>query len=245
MADAARLEEIRCSDAWQRAYAEAEPLVTVRIATWNNAELLIERALTSVRAQAYERWEAIVVGDACTDDTAERIAALGDKRIRFHNRAFRGPYPADPQERWLVAGIPGMNLGADLAAGAWIAPLDEDDEWTPDHLDVLLAAALAERAELAYGRLRGLHHDPPISIEIGAYPPQRGDFGFQGALYNAALREFRYELSCRLTGEPGDWHLARRMWEAGVRFTYVDRVVATWHVERGIEDWFRLRAQAS
>ena len=77
---------------------------------------------------------------------------------------------------------------------------------------------------------------------VGAWPPRLGDFGFQGAIYNAALRDFGYDLACRHVGEPGDWNLARRMWEAGVRFTYVDRVVTTWHVERGREDWFRSRA---
>jgi hypothetical protein len=142
----------------------------------------------------------------------------------------------------MVAGIPGMNLGADLAQGAWIAPLDEDDEWEPDHIEVLLSRALEERAELAYGLLRGQHHDPPISIVIGTFPPQLGDFGFQGALYNTALRELRYDMGCRFLDEPGDWNLARRMWEAGVRFTFVDRVVATWHVESGVEGWFRQRA---
>jgi glycosyltransferase involved in cell wall biosynthesis len=135
-----------------------------------------------------------------------------------------------------------MNLGAAMANGTWIAPLDDDDEWEPDHLEVLLQAALGERAELAYGRLRGRHHEPPITIELGCWPPQLGDFGFQGALYNAALRDFRYDMACRFLGEPGDWNLARRMWEAGVRFTFVDRVVATWHVERGEEHWFRQRA---
>ncbi len=162
-----RLEELRASEAWARAYAEPEPLVTVRIATWNRAELLVERALASLRAQGYERWQAIVVGDACTDDTAERLAALGDPRVRFINLPLQGPYPDDPHERWLVAGIPPMNLGARLAEGTWIAPLDDDDEWEPDHLEVLLAAARREEAELAYGRLRGVHHDPPVTIEIG------------------------------------------------------------------------------
>jgi hypothetical protein len=237
-----RLEELRASEAWARAYAEPEPLVTVRIATWNRADLLVERALSSLRAQGYERWEAIVVGDACTDDTAERLAALGDPRVRFINLPLQGPYPDDPHERWLVAGIPPMNVGARLAEGTWIAPLDDDDEWEPDHLEVLLAAARREEAELAYGRLRGVHHDPPVTIEIGHWPPRIGDFGFQAAIYNAALRDFGYDAACRHVGEPGDWNLARRMWEAGVRFTFVDRIVTTWHVQHGREEWFRMRA---
>ena len=238
-----RLEELRASEAWARAYAEPEPLVTVRIATWNRAELLVERALASLRAQGYERWEAIVVGDACTDDTAERLAALGDPRVRFDQPAAAGPLSRRPARALAGRGHPADEpRRASWRRGTWIAPLDDDDEWEPDHLEVLLAAARREEAELAYGRLRGVHHDPPVTIEIGHWPPRIGDFGFQAAIYNAALRDFGYDPACRHVGEPGDWNLARRMWEAGVRFTFVDRVVATWHVQRGREEWFRMRA---
>jgi glycosyltransferase involved in cell wall biosynthesis len=207
--------------------------------------LLCERALPSVLRQTYPHWEVVVVGDACSDDTAGRIAELGEPRIRYHNRPVRGEYPNDPRQRWLVGGIPPMNLAADMARGRWIAPLDDDDEWADDHIEVLLAAARSERAELAYGRLRALLREPPVEAQIGAWPPRLGDFGFQGAIYNAALRSFHYDMACRFLDEPGDWNLARRMWEAGVRFTFVERVVGTWHHERAdpeLEAWLRQRA---
>jgi hypothetical protein len=235
-----RLAELRASPAWARAYTEDEPLVTVRIATYNRAVMVCERALESVRRQGYEHWEAVVVGDACTDDTAERIAALGDPRITFHNLPARGPYPDDPYARWLVAGIPPMNAATARASGAWIAPLDDDDEWSDDHLEVLLAVARDREAELAYGRLRGRMQEPPIEITLGSWPPRQGAFGFQAAVYNAALADFRYEMACRFLGEPGDWNLARRMWEAGVRFTFVDHVVATWYRDRPVESEIQL-----
>lgn len=234
-----RLAEIRQSDEWHAAYTQTEPLVTVRIATWNRARILVERPLASVLRQTYPHFEVMVVGDACTDDTAEQIAALGDERIRFHNLPVRGPYPEDPYKRWLVAGIPAMNAGALMARGTWIAPLDDDDEWDDDHLEVLVKAALESRAELIYGRLRGRLHDPPMEAVIGTWPPRMGDFAFQGAIYNAALRQFRYDQACRFLSEPGDWNLARRMWEAGVRFHFVDRAVATWHQDHGSPELIR------
>src|SRR6266496_3474924 len=54
------------------------PLVSVRVATFNRAELLVGRALPSVLNQTYDELEVVVVGDHCTDQTAERIEALGD-----------------------------------------------------------------------------------------------------------------------------------------------------------------------
>ncbi len=205
-----------------------EPLVTVRIATFNQAELLCNRALASLLRQTYKNWEAIVVGDNCTDDTAARIAAIGDPRIRFINLDVRGPYPTEAKARWYVAGIGPMNTALAQAKGSWIAPLDHDDEWDDDHLAVLLDAARVSRAEVVYGRLAvvdGTTHQP--IVEMGSYPPIRGEFGFLSAIHHVGLAAFRYDLNCRFADEPGDWNVARRMWDAGVKFHFIDRTVAT------------------
>ncbi len=229
-----RLAELRRSPEWQLAYSESEPLITGRIATWNRAELVVERAIASVRRQTYPNWELIVVGDACTDDTGERIAALGDERISFHNLPVRGPYPEEPFQRYAIAGIPGMNLGATLARGRWIAPLDDDDEWDDDHLEVLLGAARESGAELAYGRVRRHRAGAPRGEDFGAWPPP-AQVSMGAAIYNAALREFKYDLACRFLSEAGDQNLVRRLWEAGVRFHFLDRAVATFHSDHAVE----------
>jgi hypothetical protein len=222
-----RLADARSGKEYELAYDDPEPLVTVRVATFNLAETLVERALASVLAQTYERFEVIVVGDSCTDDTEHRIRQLNDHRIAFVNLPYRGPYPEPPQ-RWLVAGSPGMNVGAAEAAGRWIAPLDDDDEFTSDHIEVLLAAARRERSEVAYGDILQLNDDDSSTV-LSSYPPQLGQFGFQAALYNASLRFFTYNTKSWLLDEPGDWNLARRMLEAGVRFHRVDRVVTRYY----------------
>jgi glycosyltransferase involved in cell wall biosynthesis len=227
----AMLADVRASSDYERAWEDPEPLVSVRIATYNNAELLCERTLPSVQAQTYERWEVVVVGDAVTDDTDSRVRALGDTRIRFINLPFRGPYPADEHRRWLVAGTRPANTATREAKGSWIAPLDHDDEFSPDHLESLLAEARATHAELVYGRLRVRHADTGEELPnvVGAWPPAHSQFGFQGAIYHAGLRAFEHDEGAYLAGEPGDWNLARRMWDAGVRFAFLDRVVTTYY----------------
>jgi glycosyltransferase involved in cell wall biosynthesis len=226
-----RLERIRESDTWRRAYSEPEPLVTVRIATWNRAELLVEKALASVLRQTYSRWEAVVVGDACTDDTEERLAQLGDPRIRFHNLPVHGPYPEHEVKRWMIAGVPAMNAGLRLANGSWIAPLDDDDEWEDDHLEVLLGAAREGGGEFAYGRAQCTLEGAPIDKTVGAWPPSYGEIDLTASIYNAALREFEHDQVAMLMGEGNDWNLVRRMWEAGVRFEFADRVVSTYAMD--------------
>lgn len=232
------LEELRAGEAWSSAYSPVEPLITVRIATWNRAELLVERALASVRRQTYENWEAVVVGDGCEDDTAQRVAALGDSRIRFRDLPAHGPYPEDRVERWLVAGVPAMNEGLRMARGSWVAPLDDDDEMDADQLEVLLKTARERRAELVYGRVRGYVDGTPTGREIGAWPPRSGDIDLAGVLYHGGLRAFRHSFDAVRCREVNDWHLIRRMWEAGVRFTFLDRLVGTYHMDH-FEDVMR------
>ena len=69
----------------------SELLVSVRMATYDNAEMLCERTLASLLAQTYARWEAVVVGER-SHNTAERIAAIGDLHP-LHRPAVPGALP--------------------------------------------------------------------------------------------------------------------------------------------------------
>ena len=179
----AALRSIRATDDYAAVWERDRPLISVRIATWNRADELLGRAVASVLAQTYSRFEVVIVGDHCTDDTADRLASLGDDRIRFHNLPYRADYPEDPHQRWQVAGARAMNRACELARGDWIAPLDDDDSWTPDHLEHLLAVALRGRYEVAYGKLRWRNALDDTAAELFRYPPAHGAFGFQGARF--------------------------------------------------------------
>jgi glycosyltransferase involved in cell wall biosynthesis len=236
---ALRLEELRCDPAYEQPFERNEPLVTVRIATYNNGEILTERTLPTLLAQTYGNWEAIVVGDAVSDDTESRIRTLRDSRIRFVNLPVRGPYPRNPEHAWMVAGTRPANVALHLAAGDWIAALDHDDQWTDDHLEILLATAKRERAEIAYGKLQFVDATTGtrLPIETGTFPPALAEFGFLAALVHRGLTEFTFDPLAYLAGEPGDWNLCRRLMEAGARFAFVDRRVAYY--------WFTPRSEAS
>lgn len=223
-----RLAECRRGPEYEAAYA-ATPLVSVTVATYNRADLLCERALASLRRQSYENWEALVVGDCCTDDTEERIRALGDDRIRFENLPFRGPYPDDPREALLVYGGPPAKRALELAGGDWFAQLDDDDEWDDDHLEVLLDEARRTRAEVVYGkwRQRDARNGKLIAREFGEWPLRFEQFAAQAAIFHRALKPFGPDMNTRFSGEAGDWNRARRFWDGGVRFAFVDRPVTT------------------
>lgn len=240
---AAEVLRVRREPTYAEAYAE-EPLVSVRIGAYHGGDTLIEKALASVRAQTYGNWEAIVIVDGREPGTAAAIEALGDPRLRCVQRPRNGPYPEERARRWQVAGSNPFNQGVALARGSWIAPLDQDDEWTPDHLEVLLTGARGSGAEVIFGVSR-VDLGEEGETWFGSWPPRLGEFGFQAAIYHAGLATLLYDVNSHLVGEPADWNLARRMLEAGVAFDFVDRVVAVYAASPADEaawgHWIRRR----
>jgi glycosyltransferase involved in cell wall biosynthesis len=219
------LDAVRAAPEYEEPFNDPAPLVSICIPTYTNYRGLVERAIPSALEQDHENVEVVVVGDAAPPETAEAIQGLGEPRVRFENLTVRGPYPEDPQRRWLVAGTGPLNRSVDLARGAWITILNDDDALRANHASLLVATAQARRDEVVYGAFE--QHAPDGSSEVlGRFPPQLGQFGWQCAVHHRDIaRLFRYELAAALFGEPGDWHRARRMLRAGVRFSMVDEIV--------------------
>ena len=222
-----KLELVRATEAYEAAYAEREPLVSVRIGSYQKTEELIEVAIASVLRQSYDRFEIVVVNDGLNETTRNAIEKLGDPRIRFFETSRRGSYPEDAHSRWMVAGVPNANKAASLSRGTWLAPLDDDDEFTPDHIEKLVGVALRERVELAYGALTQKNLVNNDEVHIWSDPPEVSNFSFQGSIYLRLLHKvFRYDKQSWIGEEPADWNLIRRMTSAGVTHAAISDVVA-------------------
>lgn len=102
-------------------------LVSVVIPTCNRARLLV-CALESVIVQTYRDLEIIVVDDASSDDTREVVQGFGDRRIRYLRHDIRR------------GGSAARNTGVRAAKGAYIAFLDDDDEWLTNKVETQLNA---------------------------------------------------------------------------------------------------------
>ena len=142
----ATLWGLRSTPEYEAAFTEPEPLVSILITTYMNWPLLRDRCLPSVLAQTYERWEAIVVGDAAPDDARKVVESFGDTRIRFVNLPYRGPYPDDPQDAWHSSGTTPWNTAMALSKGSWIGSNSDDDALRPHYVESLLAHAREQRA---------------------------------------------------------------------------------------------------
>jgi glycosyltransferase involved in cell wall biosynthesis len=114
------------------------PQVSVVLATWNRSNVL-RVAIESVLRQGFGDWELLVIGDACTDDSAEAVAAFGDPRIGFTNLARNCGEQSGPN-----------NAGCALARGRFVAYLNHDDLWFPDHLESAVACLERSGADLVF-----------------------------------------------------------------------------------------------
>jgi glycosyltransferase involved in cell wall biosynthesis len=220
-----RLYRLRESPEYELSFTESEPLVSFVIPTHRRFESLRDVSLPSILGQTYQNVEIVVAGDGSPPDTESVISEFDDPRIRFHNRSVRGPYPDDESLRWYMIGTPPYNDGVAVARGRWIASLGDDDAVRPEHTEVLLEAAREHRHEHCYGRHQ-VHYPSGETLELGSFPPTKGEFVLQASLYHSGLRFFQMEPVDYLFEEPNDWSLCRRMLLAGVRFGMVDDIVA-------------------
>ncbi|QIF05513.1 glycosyltransferase family A protein [Roseimicrobium sp. ORNL1] len=125
------------------------PRVSVIIATYNWSSVL-RYSMESVLAQTFTDFELLVVGDGCTDDSAQVAASFGDSRIRWHNLPENSGNQSAPN-----------NEGLRLARGEYAAYLGHDDIWHPQHLALLVRALEETGADFAYTWLQMLGPEAP------------------------------------------------------------------------------------
>lgn len=208
----------------------ADPLVSVRIATFNRPDLLVERAIRSALSQTYPNVEVVVVGDCAVPETAERIADLNDSRVRYYNLPLRPLYPTEPRAFWSVAGTRAANTGMALCRGEWIAPLDDDDEFTPEHIEVLLDACRRNCWDFVYS-VFDMEKSPGEWAPVGHWPIEEAATCHGSVLMHRSVAALGYDIDAWRNSEPGDWNLWRRMRDAGVRMGFVDRVLGKHYLE--------------
>lgn len=199
--------------------------VSAIIPTYNRNELLFTRSLASVLRQTRQVDEVLIVADgmegAPLDELTERYRAAqfdAQPMLRLWN-IDRPAYPGDAGSMWSVQGYAARNFGLDHAKGDWIAPLDDDDEWTDDHVEVLLNAALTKEVDFAYGKAV-----TPWGQWYGYWPPSGMNFTDGSQIYRNGMG-YRYDPACLSRWLPADADLWNRMVAGGVRFTFVDQLV--------------------
>lgn len=202
--------------------------ITVIIAAWNAADH-VGSAIASALGQTCAP-DVIIVDDASTDGTPDRVRALiaGEPRARLIvQKANQGPSAA-------------RNRAIGTARTDWVTPLDADDTMAPDRLETLLALAVARNwdavaddqyREAPGGSRRRLWSDEDFGTleltlarfvreNIAANCGQGRELGFvkpllrkrfldrQGLAYAPAMRLGEdYDLYCRILANGGRFGL--------------------------------------
>lgn len=123
---------------------ESDQLVSVIVPSFN-AQATLEETLASIAAQSHARIEILIVDDGSTDATAAIATGFcqRDSRARLIRKANGGVASA-------------RNLGIAQAKGSFVAPIDADDLWHPDHLDFALAEMRRTNSAMAFSWYRAI-----------------------------------------------------------------------------------------
>jgi glycosyltransferase involved in cell wall biosynthesis len=108
------------------------PLVTVVLPVRNGGPLLLT-AVASIRSQTYSHWELLLMDDGSDDGFVDRVAQLGDARIRIVRAHSSVGIAAQ------------LNHGIALARGSLLARMDADDVSFPQRLACQVQALLADK----------------------------------------------------------------------------------------------------
>lgn len=102
------------------------PVISVIVPAYN-AEKTILETIQSLQKQTFSDFEIIVINDGSTDGTVELLKTIDDLRLKVFS--------------YENGGLPvARNRGIDRATGEFITFIDADDLWTPDKLELQLAA---------------------------------------------------------------------------------------------------------
>lgn len=115
-----------------------QPLVSVVVSTYNRSNVL-GYTIRTILAQTAQNFEVEVIGDCCTDDTEAVVASFNDPRLRFVNLQTNSGEQAIPN-----------TIGMERARGRYIAMINHDNLWYPDHLERALFVLERGEAEFTY-----------------------------------------------------------------------------------------------
>jgi len=208
--------------------AVGRPMFSILVPTYNHAKFL-PTALDSIIAQTFGDWEAVVVNDGSTDDTAAilDVYAARDPRIRPIHKENGGTVSA-------------LNEALKHSRGRWICWLSSDDFFEPEKLAVHVAEMRNDPQIRFFFTNFYLLDDPPgrkypAPLDIPNYIPAEAHQVIRLFYYNY-LNGISVAIDRRLFEELGGFNPRYRaghdfdMWlriSARYRSRFIDRRLST------------------
>ena len=203
------------------------PKISIITSTFNRSNRL-KKCIESVLAQSFTDWEHIIIDDGSTDDTEAVVKSFIDKRIRYFKRAKNFGTDTRPK-----------NEGIKKSKADYIAFLDDDCEYRPDHLQVLWQNK--EDVDVVYGDRWIIDESGRLESQIGftmdynPYYLMRRNFidtsdvlVKRDAIYSVGGFDERYRKYI-------DWNLWVRMAKAGMSFKRVPLIITNYHLHKSMK----------
>ena len=105
-----------------------DSLFSIIVPLYNKADYIYD-TLQSVLGQTYKKFELIVIDDGSNDNSLKIVEEIFDSRLKIISQKNSGVSAA-------------RNKGIAIAKSPWIAFLDADDIWLPNHLETLLKVSM-------------------------------------------------------------------------------------------------------
>jgi len=208
------------------------PLVSVIIPAYRAAES-IAATLDSVLAQTWQDYEVIVVNDGSPDsEDLEKALEPYRARIIYVRQENQGPGGA-------------RNTGIRMARGAYVALLDSDDVWDPEHLAAQVAVLEADPSiDMVYADARIVGDVPEAGRTVMEFCPSVGEVTFERLVTRectihicvsvcrreALLRAGLFDPAFRGTEDIDMWMRIARL---GGRIAYQRRVLGCYRRQAG------------
>jgi O-antigen biosynthesis protein len=212
----------------------------------SRADLLASQCLPSVESQTYRSFEVIVASQSFSPGLAEAVRKMGGNyRYFWGTKKSRALRKAGSLANWCSGAAPNLNLAIKKARGAYIARLDDDDEWLPDHL----SDAIALLEEGAFEFVSSSAHGPDGAIVENSYLADYKYFGHDFEwlnlssvvgptitwVYRRHLRIFKFNVNSwrKKINRPAHYDFMFRIAAAGVSIAYSPAVSARYRSRPG------------
>lgn len=211
------------------------PLVTVITPTFGDPTLLRTRCIPSVISQTYQNIEHLVVvngGDQPGEENTpgRRVVHLG-----------RNWHTFTPKPSYGVMAVIAASI---LARGRYIAYLDYDDEFLPQHVEKLVDLLESSEADWVYSQMAVVRSGQFQGQVIGSPKPAFGEISGQLLLHKAEMFNVaNWDPKCEdnmaclprrvrhLATYAADWDLIHRWLKSSAKWAHLPEVTVLHHRE--------------
>lgn len=205
-------------------------MISVIISTYNRCNRL-KKAITSVLKQTYDDFELIIVDDKSTDETEKTVLSFNSSKIKYI--CLKSNFGCDTRPK---------NKGIIKSKGEYIAFLDDDNIYRPDHLTILYREMTkSDKFDVVYGDRWLIDETKRISPQLGiskdfdpAYLMQRNYIDTSDvlikrkALFDVGGFDERYKKYI-------DWNLWVRMMKYGKKFKRVPLIITDYYLHEDMK----------